>query len=112
MTAHRIRLVVAGATALASLTGVAVWSVSDSGCESRLRLTVAAAPEIAPAVREAGRHWARRQPRVGEACVRLAVQPVDPARVAAAYARDIGADLDVADAEPAGGSLPDRKSVV
>ena len=107
MTAHRIRLVVAGATALASLTGVAVWSVSDSGCESQLRLSVAAAPEIAPAVRDAGRHWVRRRPRVGDACVRLAVTPVDPARVAAAYAQDIGADLDVAGAEPVAGSLPD-----
>ncbi len=81
---------------MAILTGLAVWAVSDHGCDSRIRLTVAAAPEIAPAVRAAGKRWVAGEPRVDGQCMRMSVTAPDPSGVAAAVAQRAGGDLDIA----------------
>ncbi|MQA26588.1 MAG: hypothetical protein GEU94_14235 [Micromonosporaceae bacterium] len=103
----RARVVVVGAAAFGLLTGVAVWAVAEPACDGHLRLTVAASPDIAPAVRESGRRWQRQQPRIGGRCVKLRVRAADPARVAAVAGQKLGGDLDVAGAHVSPSADPD-----
>jgi hypothetical protein len=67
--------------------------MSTSGCSANVRLTVAASPEIAPAVREAAARWVKTQPRVLDQCVDVDVSAVPSADVAAAIAGDHGVNV-------------------
>lgn len=88
--------------ALVGITALAVKVVSADahGCGSGVRLPVAAAPEIAPAVQEAARRWMETSPEVNGKCVQVQVSAVAPADVASALAVRVGGRIDVA-AQPA-----------
>ncbi|MGH3658046.1 MAG: substrate-binding domain-containing protein, partial [Micromonosporaceae bacterium] len=112
MTGHilprsRVWLLVAGTTVLAMASGLLVWVAVGTGCDGTLRLSVSAAPDIAPAVRESAAEWVTGQPHVGGTCVAPRISTVDPARVAAALNRDRGGDLDVAEVAAEGTDVPD-----
>lgn len=102
----RVWLVVAGATALAVLTGLLVWAGVNRDCGGSLRITLATAPELAPAVREATRQWLETAPEVDGSCVEARVSGVDPAHVAAAIADHHGGELDLAGVRPSGTAPP------
>ena len=99
--------VVAGTTALAILTGLIVWLTVARGCDGSLSLTVAAAPELAPALRESVQAWVRTEPDVDGTCIAPRVTGVDPARVTAAVAAELNGDLDLAGVSPGGTDIPD-----
>ena len=81
-----------------------MWAVTAQadGCGSTgaVRLTVAAAPEIAPAVQDAATAWGRTNPVVNGDCVRVDVQAVPSADMAQTLAVHSGGSLDVV-AKPA-----------
>ncbi|WP_240941980.1 substrate-binding domain-containing protein [Planosporangium thailandense] len=82
-------IVAAGVGMLVFLTGS--WSVyralTDTACGQRIHVGIAAAPEIAPAVRETAAKATGSQPlRLAGRCVAVDVTAVDPADVAAAVA--------------------------
>ena len=60
--------------------------LSDSGCTGSVRLTVAAANEIAPAVEQAAQRWIQSGANVNGTCVAVSVTPVNSATMAAAIA--------------------------
>jgi Ca-activated chloride channel homolog len=67
--------------------------MATPGCAGNVRLTVAASPEIAPAIREAAARWVKTQPRVLDQCVDVDVSSVQSADVAAAIAEDHGVNV-------------------
>ncbi|MQY07145.1 hypothetical protein ACRB68_52440 [Actinomadura sp. RB68] len=83
-----------GAAVLAVLTaGGGAWALGafDGSCGATLRITVAAQPEIAPALREAAANFTVEKHRVRGRCVQAAVTPVAPADyVRDAARREIG----------------------
>lgn len=85
---------------LVAVTVVAVRSVSAgaSGCSGTgVTLNVAAAPDIAPAVREAANRWMNgSHPEIDGACVRVEVSAAAPAEVANGLAVRAGSPIDVA----------------
>jgi len=89
---------------LVTVTAVAVqvMAADADGCgrNSGVTLTVAAAPDIAPAVQDAADQWARTEPNVNGKCIHVDVRAVPPADVASSLAARIGGYLDVA-AQPA-----------
>ena len=77
----------AGALAVAGVVvGVraGVGGVGPTDCAGAVRLSVAAPPEIAPAVRETAAEWKRAKKPAGGDCVAVDVQAVDARDVAAA----------------------------
>ncbi|MFF5290960.1 substrate-binding and VWA domain-containing protein [Paractinoplanes globisporus] len=60
--------------------------LSDSGCTGAIRLTVAAATEIAPAVEETAQRWTQGGANVNGTCIAVTVNPVNSATMAAAVA--------------------------
>jgi hypothetical protein len=62
-------------------------------CTGQVRLSVAAAPEIEPAVSARAAQWTASKPRVGGRCVAVDVTAADPAEVAAAIAGQHGGAL-------------------
>ncbi len=88
--------------ALVGLTALAVRVVSAdaNGCRTEVRLPVAVAPEVAPAVAEAARRWMTTSPQVNGRCVQVDVRAVAPAELASSLAVRVGGSLDVA-AQPA-----------
>jgi hypothetical protein len=96
-------LSVVGVLALVGLTAVAVrvMSADAKGCSSGIKLTVAASPEIAPAVQDAARSWEETKPEVNGKCVRVEVRGVAAADIASALAVRGGGGIDVAAAKPA-----------
>jgi hypothetical protein len=87
--------VVAGLVAVVLLAGLAGWGgyrlLSSPSCASRVSITVAAAPEIAAAVRTTAGDWTDHQ--TGGTCASVVVDAQDPADVAAAVAAQRGATL-------------------
>jgi len=67
--------------------------MSTSGCSGTVRLSVAASPEIAPAIRDAATRWLKTEPRVDNECVAVDVVPVASAEVAAAIAGEHGVNI-------------------
>ncbi|AEV82151.1 von Willebrand factor A [Actinoplanes sp. SE50] len=65
----------------------------DSSCSGSVSLSVAAAPEIAPAVTDAANAWAKDGGNVNGVCVAVAVTSVNPADVASAIAAQHGVVL-------------------
>ncbi|MFC6016118.1 substrate-binding domain-containing protein [Plantactinospora solaniradicis] len=99
---HRIRRRFrgAGATAVAVAVVAVVSGVSlgyqqlaGAGCTSQAKLTVAAAPEIVPAVQSAAASGVEQGGTLGGVCVTVSVTAVDPADVAAALATAHGVGL-------------------
>ncbi|HET6213814.1 MAG TPA: substrate-binding domain-containing protein, partial [Micromonosporaceae bacterium] len=96
--------------ALVGITAVAVrmMAADANGCSSGVKLTVAAAPEIAPSVQDAAREWMKTRPDVNGKCIQVAVQAVAAADVAGSLAVRAGSGIDVA-AKPA--PTPDEADV-
>jgi len=86
---------VAGLVSVVLLAALAGWGgyrlLNSPSCGTRLSLSIAAAPEIAPAVRTAAGNWSGT-PR-GGTCVSVTVAEQEPADVAAAIAGQRGATL-------------------
>ena len=94
---------------VAVVTGVRL-GVSQFGggeCSGQLRLSVAAAPEIADAVRQSAADWAADDPEVNGACVALDVRAAEPADVAAVLSAAQKVSLTGAGAPHAGVAPPD-----
>jgi Ca-activated chloride channel homolog len=74
-----------------------VWAgyrqLSKPDCKGQLRLSVAAAPEVAPAVRAAADKWTEDGGEAGGQCVSVEVDAAAPVDVAAAVASRQGATL-------------------
>ncbi|MET0493497.1 MAG: VWA domain-containing protein [Actinoplanes sp.] len=81
--------------------------LSDSKCSGSVNLTVAAAPEIAPAVEQAAQQWITDGAQVNGTCVGVAVTAVNPATMAAAVAREHKVTLTGLGSAPASLTLPD-----
>jgi hypothetical protein len=83
-----LRVVAAAAAVLAVIAGS--WGgyrmLVSTSCSNTLRLSVAAAKEIAPAVQSMAAQWVETQPLVEGSCVAVDVTPADSADVAAAIA--------------------------
>jgi len=62
--------------------------LSDSGCTGSIKLNVAAATEIAPAVDQAANQWATNGAAVNGTCVSVNVTAINPATMAAVIARE------------------------
>lgn len=102
------------------LTVIAVRAVAADakGCSTGIKLTVAAAPEIAPAVQQAAVNWVATNPRVSNQCVRVQVDAMTPAEVANVLAARTGGHINVAaqpvptptDADVPGAWIPDSVS--
>ncbi|GID26936.1 substrate-binding and VWA domain-containing protein [Paractinoplanes brasiliensis] len=60
--------------------------LSDDGCSGSIRLTVAATPEIAPAIDQVAQRWVQAGANVDGTCVAVAVEDVNSATMAAAVA--------------------------
>jgi von Willebrand factor type A domain-containing protein len=81
--------------------------LSDSGCSGSVRLTVAAAPEIAPAVEQTAQKWVQDGANVNGTCVGVSVTPMNPATMAAAVASEHKVTLTGLGAAPESVKVPD-----
>ena len=61
--------------------------LSDSGCTGSVRLNVAAAAEIAPAIEQTAQKWIQDGAKVSKTCVAVTVTSVNSATMAAAVVR-------------------------
>ncbi|MEU4419371.1 substrate-binding domain-containing protein [Actinoplanes sp. NPDC024001] len=66
---------------------------ADSGCTGSVRLSVAAAPEIAPAVKQVADQWSQNGAEVGGTCIAVDVADQSAATVAGAVSREHSATL-------------------
>jgi Ca-activated chloride channel family protein len=66
---------------------------ADSGCSGEVRLTVAASPDVAPAVQQAAKTWTAGGAAISETCVVVDVSSVNSATMAAAVASRHGVSL-------------------
>ncbi len=87
-TSNGLRLLAVGAAVLAVVAGG--WGgyrlLVASSCADTLRLTVAASPDIAPAVAATAKQWLDTKPRINGNCVGVEVDAAAPADVAAVIA--------------------------
>jgi hypothetical protein len=67
--------------------------LSEPGCAGQVRLTVAAANEIVPAVQQAANQWTAAGAEVGGTCVAVDVTAINPAAMASRIAKDHGVTL-------------------
>ncbi|GIF15378.1 substrate-binding domain-containing protein [Actinoplanes teichomyceticus] len=74
-------------------TWFAYSELADSGCSGSIKLNVAAAPEISPAVTQAAQKWSQAGGNVNGTCVSVAVSSAASADVASAIAREHGVNL-------------------
>jgi hypothetical protein len=81
--------------------------LSDSGCSGSVRLTVAAAPEIAPAVESTAQRWIQDGANVNGTCIAVTVNAVNPATMAAAVASEHKVALTGLGAAPESVKVPD-----
>jgi hypothetical protein len=81
--------------------------LSNKGCSGQIKLNVAAATEIAPAVDQAAQQWTTDGANVNGTCVAVNVSPVNPATMAAAVAREHKVSLTGLGAAPASVPVPD-----
>ncbi|PWU50723.1 VWA domain-containing protein [Micromonospora globispora] len=95
----------AGAAAAATALAVVVagsWfgyqQLAGPSCSGQIRLSVAAAPEIQPAVKAAADQWVSDGAAVGGTCIAVDVASAEPVDVAAAVATKHGANLGVGQA--------------
>ncbi|MDG6101329.1 substrate-binding domain-containing protein [Dactylosporangium aurantiacum] len=94
----RAPLAIVGVLGLIGGTVVAVRAVAggDGNCDSGVKLVVAAAPDIAPAVRDAAARWSATKPEVSGDCVQVQVRAAEPADVANQLAARAGGAINVA----------------
>ncbi len=87
-SSNGLRVVAAGAAVLAVVAGSlgGYRLIAGPSCGNPLNLTVAAAPDVAPAVQAAAQQWVDTLPRIDGNCVTVQVDAADPADVAAAVA--------------------------
>ncbi|MEV4659858.1 substrate-binding domain-containing protein [Micromonospora sp. NPDC049301] len=98
---HRMRsklhLAAAAATATVLVITTGVWfgyrELIQPSCSGEIRLAVAVAPELAPAVDAASSQWVKDGAAVGGTCIRVDVSASDPVDVAAVVAAKHGAVL-------------------
>ncbi|MDG4756332.1 substrate-binding domain-containing protein [Micromonospora sp. WMMD710] len=98
---HRMRsklhLAAAAATATVLVVTTGVWfgyrELIQPSCSGEIRLAVAVAPELAPAVDAAASQWVKDGAAVGPTCIRVDVSASDPVDVAAVVAAKHGAVL-------------------
>lgn len=92
----RIRGAIASATALV-LVAAGAWfgyeRLAPPACSGQVQLSVAAAPELAPAVQAAAAQWVADGAAVGGTCIAVSVTDAEPVEVAAAVAGKHGATL-------------------
>jgi Ca-activated chloride channel family protein len=81
--------------------------LSDSGCTGSVRLTVAAATEIAPAIETTAQRWTQDGANVNGTCVAVTVNPVNSATMAAAVASEHKVSLTGLGAAPQSVKVPD-----
>ncbi len=86
---------------------IGVGQLGGGECSGQVRLSVAAAPEIAAAVQQSAAEWAGGNGQVGGACVAVDVRAVDPADVAAVLGAEQKVSLAGAGAPRAGVTAPD-----
>ncbi|WP_238009199.1 substrate-binding domain-containing protein [Dactylosporangium sp. AC04546] len=111
MNARRAVVAIVAALAIVAGGAVAVRTVLGKigGCTGGVTLTVAAAPEIAPAVRTAADRFTATKPEVGGDCVHVEVTAAEPADVANKLAVRAGGTINVAAAAvptPADADVP------
>jgi Ca-activated chloride channel homolog len=80
---------------------------SDSGCTGSIKLNVAAATEIAPAVDQAASKWSADGAEVNGTCVSVSVSGINPATMAAAIAHEHQVTLAGLGSAPASVVTPD-----
>jgi Ca-activated chloride channel family protein len=87
-SSNGLRIVAAGAAVIAVVAGSlgGYRLIVGQSCGNPLNLTVAAAPDVAPAVRTTAQQWVDTKPRIDGNCVTVQVDAADPADVAAAIA--------------------------
>jgi Ca-activated chloride channel homolog len=69
-------------------TWLGYQQLSDKGCTGQIKLAVAAATEIAPAIDQAAQQWVTNGANVRGTCVAVSVTPINSATMAAAVARE------------------------
>jgi Ca-activated chloride channel family protein len=98
---HRMRSSLRGAGAAAAATVLVVvagsWfgyqQLAGPSCSGKIPLTLAATPEIAPAIKAAADQWVADGAEVGGTCIAVNVASSEPVDVAAAVASKHGAAL-------------------
>ncbi|GLY01358.1 substrate-binding and VWA domain-containing protein [Actinoplanes sp. NBRC 101535] len=78
-----------------------------TGCTGAVKLTVAAAPEIAPAVEQAAQQWVRSGAEVSGTCVAVEVTQENPASIAGAVSREHNVTLAGLGVAPDAVQIPD-----
>ena len=81
--------------------------LAETGCTGSIRLSIAAAGEIAPAVDQTAQRWVQDGANVDGTCVAVAVTPVNPATMAAAVAGEHKVALTGLKAAPKSVKVPD-----
>ncbi|MET0424556.1 MAG: VWA domain-containing protein [Actinoplanes sp.] len=81
--------------------------LSDSDCTGSVRLTVAAAAEIAPAIDQTAQKWVADGANINGTCIAVAVSPVNSATMAAAIAGEHKVTLTGLGAAPESVKVPD-----
>jgi Ca-activated chloride channel family protein len=81
--------------------------LADSDCTGSVKLTVAAATEIAPAIEQTAQQWITDGANVGGTCVSVNVTGVNPATMAAAVAREHKVALTGLGPAPGSVTVPD-----
>lgn len=113
---HRRNFNLTGASVVASAMAIVVvlagsWlgyqSLADAGCSGQIKLTVAAATEIAPAVEQAAQQWTSGGANVNGTCVAVSVSAVNPAATASAVAAKHGVSLTGVGSSGGSSVLPD-----
>ncbi|SDT68770.1 VWA domain-containing protein [Actinoplanes derwentensis] len=80
---------------------------ADSGCAGSVTLTVAASPEIKPAVEQVVAQWRQAGAEVDGTCVAVAVSDANSATIAGAVSRDHSVTLPGLDKAPDAVQVPD-----
>jgi hypothetical protein len=98
----RTPVAIAAIGALVAVAAVAVRTVAADarGCANDLRVSVAAAPDIEPVIREIATRWSATNPKVDGDCVDVQVRAAEPADVANQLSVLAGGTINVA-ADPA-----------
>jgi Ca-activated chloride channel family protein len=81
--------------------------LSDNKCSGSVRLTIAAAPEIAPAIDQTAQRWVKNGANVSGTCVAVTVSQVNPATMASAIASEHKVQLTGLGTAPASVQIPD-----
>ncbi|MEV6490180.1 substrate-binding domain-containing protein, partial [Actinoplanes sp. NPDC051633] len=81
--------------------------LADNKCSGSIPLTVAAAPEIAPAIEQTAQKWMTDGANVNGTCVDVNLTAVNPATMAAAVARDHEVSLTGLGTAPRSVTVPD-----